>query len=181
VERVAAAHVAQALVQVLALHLQHTSAYVSTRQHTSAHVSTRQHTSAYVSIRQHSIRQHTSAYVSIRQHTSAFESRGAYRGSTLELIEVRAHETLRLNWPVTQHALRALLMASRAYLRFLWKSSESTRLQHTSAYVSIRQHTSAYVSIRQHTSAYLWKSSESTRCSSSGVSICTFALVKQVK
>ena len=93
--------------------------------------------------------QHTSAYVSIRPHTSAFESLRAYRGSTA-LVEVRAHETSRLNWPVTQQALRALLMASNAYLRFLWKSSESTRLQYTSAYVRIRQHSSAYVSIRQH-------------------------------
>jgi hypothetical protein len=57
-ERVAAAHVAEALVQVRAHDL---LAYVSIRQHTSAYVSIRQHTSAYVSIRQH-----TSAYVSIR-------------------------------------------------------------------------------------------------------------------
>jgi hypothetical protein len=33
--------------------------------------------------------------------------------------------------------------------------SDEDKVQHTSAYVSIRQHTSAYVSIRQHTSAYV--------------------------
>ena len=118
---------------------QHTSAYVRICQHTSAYARIRQHTSAYVRIQKprrisHEtwrLNWHTSAYVSIRQHTSAYE-------------------TSRLNWPVTQHALRALLMASNAYLRFLWKSSESTRLQYTSAYVRIRQHSSAYVSIRQH-------------------------------
>ncbi len=53
------------------------------------------------------------------------------------------------------------------FFPLLFVRSVATRLQHTSAYVSIRQHTSAYVSIhglsirggsiRQHTSAYAAK------------------------
>jgi hypothetical protein len=66
--------------------------------------------------------------------------------------------------------------------------------QHTSAYVSIRQHTSAYVSIRQHIpEVHATFASARTRvieCAQkldaaelqhpSGVSICTYVLVKQV-
>ena len=51
------------------------------------------------------------------------------------------------------------------------------RRQHTSAYVSIRQHTSAYVSIRQHERMRAARQ----HAGASGVSICTFVLVNQVK
>ncbi len=52
--------------------------------------------------------------------------------------------------------------------------------QHTSAYVSIRQHTSAYVSIRQHTSAMTDTALATPGTGAVGLSIGTFAPVKQV-
>ncbi len=86
-----------------------------------------------------SIRQHTSAYVSIRQHTSAcVRIRQAYYKVTTGMSAARNRAV-----PLLKLSLNSS------------GDSGAFRIQHTSAYVSIRQHTSAYVSIRQHASAYV--------------------------
>jgi hypothetical protein len=127
------------------------------RQRTSAYVSIRQLTSAYVSLRQHTLLPHTALCALF--HALAWKSQ-----STSAYVSIRQHASA---YVAPTHCLM------RAHLE-------------KSAYVSIRTH---YVSIRQHTSAYVAPTHNLTRAfpgarlarSSSGVSVCTFVLVKQVK
>jgi hypothetical protein len=127
------------------------SSCTTSARRSSAYGSIRQHTSAYVSICQ--LHYQRSPLLCIRQHTSAYAS-------------------IRQHMPAGYVSIRSMR-------------------QHTSAYASIRQHTPAYVNIRQHTPAHvkhLLRGDYAPRPppppaplrSASGVSLCTFVLVKQV-
>jgi hypothetical protein len=136
--------------------LERLPSHICIRQHT-AYVSIRQHTSAYVSIRQR-----TSAYVSIRERRPLERLPLSLEAHRCALNARRAHaaEALSACWSTPACRERMLQMRQRMRRRGAALQSGSamllptpaldpviTRVQHTSAYVSIRQHTSAYVSV----------------------------------
>jgi hypothetical protein len=115
------------------------------------------------------------AYVSICQHMSAYVS---IRQRTYADLEVEYGDSIR------QHTSVYVSIRQRTYadLQVEYGDSILLELLQLVLLARIRQHTSAYVSIRQHTYVLLelLQLVLLTR-SSSGVSICSFVLVKQVK